>query len=113
MSGLPGPHGHRPRTAAPPGPRRPARTHLGTAWNLSSMREDVYDLARLAGAVRAFQLALPPAGASPQAIPLSKPHRTAKIRRVLPIHPRYADGLNVAYLASVAGCKRGTSANAL
>ena len=56
------PHGHRPWTTAPPGPRRPARAHLGTTRNLSSMRQDVYDLARVAGAFRAFHLALPTTG---------------------------------------------------
>jgi len=33
-----------------------------------------------------------PVRASPQAIPLSKQRRPAKIRRARPIHPRFADG---------------------
>jgi hypothetical protein len=62
MPGLRGLHNHRPWTATPSGPRRPAGTHVGAARDLSSMGKDVYDLARSASAFRAFQLALPTAG---------------------------------------------------
>src|SRR5580704_320075 len=62
MSGLRRSHDHRPRTASPPGPRRTSRSHLGATRNLSSLREDLHDLAQLARTGSAFQLALPRAG---------------------------------------------------
>src|SRR5450759_2563862 len=37
--------------AATPGPRRPTRTHPGTARDLSAAQEDLHHLAGLAGAV--------------------------------------------------------------
>jgi hypothetical protein len=44
----------------PPG--GPERMHLGAARDLSAVREDLHDLAGLASARRAFQLALPTTG---------------------------------------------------
>ena len=38
------------------------RLDLGATRNLSGVQQDLYHLARLAGAFGAFQLALPPAG---------------------------------------------------
>jgi len=36
--------------------------HLGEAWNLWAVPEDLHDLARLAGTLGTFHLALPAAG---------------------------------------------------
>ena len=46
-----------------------------------------------------------PVSASPQATPLSKQHRTAKIHRARPIHPLCADGRNVACSACAVGLR--------
>ena len=62
-------------------------SHLGAARNLSAVREDLHDLARLARTVGALQLCVAdsrPVSGSPPAIPSSKPRRTAKIRSRLP-----------------------------
>jgi hypothetical protein len=39
LSALPRRHDHGPRTATSSGPRRPAGTHLGAAWDLSACRK--------------------------------------------------------------------------
>src|SRR5262252_4137734 len=53
---LPRRHNHRPRPATPTVTRRSTRKHLGTPWDLSTVRKDLHDLAGLAGAVGHFSL---------------------------------------------------------
>src|SRR5258708_18911159 len=50
---------HRPWPAAQAGTRPMPRLDLGATRNLSSVQQDLYHLARLAGAFGAFQRALP------------------------------------------------------
>jgi hypothetical protein len=59
MSDLPEPHDHHPWTTPAPCPRPTTRMHLGATRSMSSVRQDLHHLARLAGAVGAFQLVLP------------------------------------------------------
>ena len=62
MSALRRRYHRRPWPAAQAGTRSVPRLDLGTTRNLSSMQQDLHDLARLAGAFGAFQSALSATG---------------------------------------------------
>src|ERR1035438_6547323 len=53
---------HRPWSASQAGTRPGPRLDLGATRNLSSVQQDLHDLARLVGALGTFQLALPATG---------------------------------------------------
>ena len=114
MSGLP----ERTRSSATDGDLRQSHddqheSHLGATRNLSAVRQDLHDLARLARSGSALTACIAdsrPVSASPQVIPSSKPHRTAKIRSACPIPPPCADGHNGDCSAYAAGLRPGRDA---